>query len=500
MNVLPSPSVDSTRISPPSRRAISRLIERPSPVPPKRRLVVPSACWNASKISRSLSAGIPIPVSTTENATTSSAWERISPAKRSSGSASPARSVTVPCSVNLNAFESRFRSTCWSRCGSVSIVAGALWGDVELEGEPLLLGDRRERPLERGELGRDRDVGDVDVHPPGLDLREIEDVVDQAEQVRARLVDRLRELDLLLGQVPVRVVAEQLREDQQRVERRPQLVRHVREELGLVPRGEGELLRLLLERRAGQLDLRVLDLDPPVLLLELLRALLELLVRLLQLLLLGLEQLLGRPQRLGLRLELRVRALQLVLLGLELLGLALQLLRQRLRLLEQLLGARVRLDRVQDDADRLRELVEERLLDLGEGREGGELDHRHHALLEEHRDDDDARRRRLAEPGGDLDVVLGRLRDHDRLPLERRLADDRLAELEAVRDRLALLVAVRREQRAARSPRRRRCPRRRRRRRGGRRRAASPRSSGAARRSSGRAGPAASPRSGRGSS
>ena len=63
VNVLPSPSVLCTRISPPSRRAISRLIDRPSPVPPYLRLVEPSACWNASKISLSLSGGIPMPVS-----------------------------------------------------------------------------------------------------------------------------------------------------------------------------------------------------------------------------------------------------------------------------------------------------------------------------------------------------------------------------------------------------------------------------------------------------
>ena len=49
-------------------------------------------------------------------------------------------------------------------------------------------------------------------------------------------------------------------------------------------------------------------------------------------------------------------------------------------------------------------------------------------------------------PERDLDVVVGRLGDHDRLPLERGLADDRLADLEAVRDRLALLVAVGRDQ------------------------------------------------------
>ena len=38
------------------------------------------------------------------------------------------------------------------------------------------------------------------------------------------------------------------------------------------------------------------------------------------------------------------------------------------------------------------ELVEERLLDLGERRERRELDHRHHRLLEEDGEDDDARR------------------------------------------------------------------------------------------------------------
>ena len=37
-------------ISPPSSRAISRLMDRPRPVPPYLRLVVPSACWNASKM------------------------------------------------------------------------------------------------------------------------------------------------------------------------------------------------------------------------------------------------------------------------------------------------------------------------------------------------------------------------------------------------------------------------------------------------------------------
>ena len=53
--------------------------------------------------------------------------------------------------------------------------------------------------------------------------------------------------DLAVGQVAVRVLGELLAEDQDAVERRAQLVRHVREELGLVPRRQRELGRLLLE-------------------------------------------------------------------------------------------------------------------------------------------------------------------------------------------------------------------------------------------------------------
>ena len=70
VNVLPSPRVLWTRISPPSSLAISRLMDRPRPVPPYFRLVPVSACWNGSKMTRSLSGGMPIPVSVTENART----------------------------------------------------------------------------------------------------------------------------------------------------------------------------------------------------------------------------------------------------------------------------------------------------------------------------------------------------------------------------------------------------------------------------------------------
>ena len=126
-------------------------------------------------------------------------------------------------------------------------------------------------------------------------------------------------------QVAAAVLGELLAEDQNRVERRPQLVRHVGEELGLVLRGERELGRLLFERAAGLLDFLVLALDLDVLLGELLRLRRQLLVGLLQL---------GLPR--------------------------LQLDRQLLRLLQQVLGPHRRFDRVEHDADRLRQLLEER--------------------------------------------------------------------------------------------------------------------------------------------
>ena len=101
----------------------------------------------------------------------------------------------------------------------------------------------------------------------------------------------------LRRQVAVGVLAQLVGEDQQAVERRAQLVRHVGEELGLVLRGERELLGLLLERLAGLLDLLVLALDLLVLVGEQPRLLLQLLVGLLQLLLAAL-QLLGERLRL----------------------------------------------------------------------------------------------------------------------------------------------------------------------------------------------------------
>ena len=97
--------------------------------------------------------------------------------------------------------------------------------------------------------------------------------------------------------------ASMLRQDQQAVERRAQLVRHVGQELRLVLRGQRQLLGLFFQRLAGLLDFAVLALDFRVLLGQQLGLFLQLLVGLLQLFLLLLQQLFGRLQRLRLLLQ-----------------------------------------------------------------------------------------------------------------------------------------------------------------------------------------------------
>ena len=89
----------------------------------------------------------------------------------------------------------------------MTIVGGTFAPPIStVELEALVLGERPERALDVVADVAERDVGRLHVHLPGLDLREVEDVVDQVEQVGARLVDRLRELDLLVGEVPVGVL------------------------------------------------------------------------------------------------------------------------------------------------------------------------------------------------------------------------------------------------------------------------------------------------------
>ena len=62
---LPWPGVDSTRMSPPMRLASSRLMARPRPVPPNLRELAVLAWRKLSKMTSSISGGMPMPVSDT---------------------------------------------------------------------------------------------------------------------------------------------------------------------------------------------------------------------------------------------------------------------------------------------------------------------------------------------------------------------------------------------------------------------------------------------------
>src|SRR6185295_2858788 len=97
------------------------------------------------------------------------------------------------------------------------------------EVDVLGLGDVSERALDIAPQLIEHQIGGLDRHGSGLDLRKVEDVVDQGQQIVSRSVDGLGKLDLSRRQVSILVPAQLIGQDQQAVERRAQLVGHVGE-------------------------------------------------------------------------------------------------------------------------------------------------------------------------------------------------------------------------------------------------------------------------------
>ena len=237
---------------------------------------------------RCFSGRIPIPVSVTSNATTAGAVERTGCVGVQPEVARATRMSHAAVLGELDRVRKQILQNLLEPLGVGGDAAQvAVDRDLERKAAPLRLVTERAGDgfLEVAQ----RNFLRVDRHRAGFDLRKVEDVADEIEQVAARAVNCARELDLTMRQVAVGIVRELLAKDQDAVERRAQLVRHVREKFRLVLRGQRKLGRLLLERAPGLLDLVVLALDLGVLLGELLGLLLELLVRQLQLLLLRLQ-------------------------------------------------------------------------------------------------------------------------------------------------------------------------------------------------------------------
>ena len=137
----------------------------------------------------------------------------------------------------------------------------------------------------------------------------------------------------------------------------------------------------------------------------------------------------------GLFLQLLVGLLQLLLPALQLLG-------ERLRLLEQVLRAHVGFDRVEHDADRFGELIEERLVRRVERSNEASSST---AFTWPSKTTGSTMMfcgAALAQAGGDADVVRRHIGEQDLLLLQGALADQALAQAELVAD--ALLAAGRR--------------------------------------------------------
>ena len=171
-----------------------------------------------------------------------------------------------------------------------------------------------------------------------LDFRQIEDVVDKGQEVVARRFDRAGKLDLFGRKVAVGIVAQQLGKDQQRIERRAQLVAHVGKEVRLVLAGLLKLASLKLQRGSGARKLVTLALQS-------LRLFFKLAVGLFQFDLLQFQPGLRFLQRIPLLLQFLVGDPQFLALRLQFASLA-------LRFLQRVLQALAETRRAQGDADR----------------------------------------------------------------------------------------------------------------------------------------------------
>src|SRR5690349_14621710 len=101
------------------------------------------------------------------------------------------------------------------------------WVKFDIERQVFALRHVPEVAIERIAEAHEGDFFGLNGNRAGLDLRKVENVVDQVQEVGAGRIYVACKLDLLWQQVAGGVLGELLTENQNRVERRPQFVRHV---------------------------------------------------------------------------------------------------------------------------------------------------------------------------------------------------------------------------------------------------------------------------------
>ncbi len=105
---------------------------------------------------------------------------------------------------------------------------------LDLEVELLVLRNLREGAVDMIAQGRERGFADIQRDGAGFDLGEVQNIVDEAEKVGTGMMDRTGEFDLFVGQIALGVLGQELGQDQQAVQRRPQFVAHIGQEFRLV--------------------------------------------------------------------------------------------------------------------------------------------------------------------------------------------------------------------------------------------------------------------------
>ena len=234
VNTEPCPGTLSTLSSPPISRASERDNGRPRPVPLTLFCSRVSTCENSSKMRSWSSAAMPMPVSRTPKTTT----------RRPRSSRAVTR--TSPCSVNFSALEIRLRRI-WATLASSVYSAGKSCAGSNINSTDGCRQQRPQRAAQRAEQAGDSEPHRLDVDLAGLDLGEVEQVVDEFEQAFRRAAD-IADLPLLFGrQFAVDAVEQQARQRQHRIQRRAEFVAHVGQEARLQLARLAQLLGAVVE-------------------------------------------------------------------------------------------------------------------------------------------------------------------------------------------------------------------------------------------------------------
>ena len=166
-------------------------------MPPYLRLVLASACWNASKMIFCFSAGMPMPVSATSKATTLCAWLRIGMARGPACGRGGDLELNAATLGELERVRQQVLEHLLQALGVGDEAAAERRIEVDLERKLPRFGFVAERPADRIEQVGEEDLFRLHGDRSGFDLRQVENVADQVEQVGAGAVDGARELRLL---------------------------------------------------------------------------------------------------------------------------------------------------------------------------------------------------------------------------------------------------------------------------------------------------------------